>query len=104
MNKSKKNIGNIHDLNKDFESRVRLGIMSVLMVNEWVDFLTMKDLLKITDGNLASHITALEKNQYLEIKKQFEGKKTKTSYRITKKGRSGFTEHINALESILGKT
>lgn len=103
MSKSKKNIGIIHALNKDFESRVRLGIMSVLMVNDWVDFLTMKDLLNITDGNLASHITALEKKQYIEIKKQFEGKKTRTSYRVTKLGKASFTEHLNALESLLTK-
>lgn len=101
MSKIKKNIGIIHALNKDFESRVRLGIMSVLMVNDWVDFLTMKDLLKITDGNLASHINALESKQYIEIKKQFEGKKTKTSYRVTKLGRSSFSGHLNALESLL---
>ncbi len=103
MSKIKKNTGIIDALNKDFESRVRLGIMSVLMVNDWVDFLTMKDLLKITDGNLASHINALEKKQYVEIKKQFEGKKTKTSYRITKLGKSGFTGHLNALEALLNK-
>lgn len=101
MSKSRKNTGIIHALNKDFESRVRLGIMSVLMVNDWVDFLTMKDLLKITDGNLASHINALEKKQYIEIKKQFEGKKTKTSYRVTKLGKSSFTEHLNGLEALL---
>lgn len=101
MAKNKKNTGIIHALNKDFESRVRLGIMSVLMVNDWVDFLTMKDLLKITDGNLASHINALEKKQYLEIRKQFAGKKTKTSYRITRSGRSGFREHLDALEYLL---
>jgi hypothetical protein len=49
----------ISKLNKQFESRVRLGIMSVLMVNESVDFVTLKDLLDITDGNLASHLSAL---------------------------------------------
>lgn len=91
----------IQSLNKDFESRVRLGIMSVLMVNEWVDFLEMKALLKITDGNLASHSSALEKKGYIEVKKQFVGKKTKTSYHITKPGRRLFTDHLNALEQLL---
>ena len=52
----------IENLNKVFESRVRLGIMSILMVNEWVEFKTLKELLKVTDGNLASHLSALEKN------------------------------------------
>ena len=55
----------IEGLNKHFESRIRLGVMSVLMVNDWVDFNTMKELLSLTDGNLASHIKALEKNEYI---------------------------------------
>ena len=69
----------ISQLNKEFESRVRLGIMSVLMVNDWVDFNEMKQLLEVTDGNLAGHSSALEKANYIEIKKEFVGKKPKTS-------------------------
>ncbi|WP_066434370.1 winged helix-turn-helix domain-containing protein [Chryseobacterium sp. CCH4-E10] len=94
---------NINQLNKEFESRVRLGIMSVLMVNDWVDFSEMKNLLEITDGNMASHSNALEKSGYIEVKKEFVGKKPKTSYRVTQSGREAFTEHINALEKLLGK-
>ncbi|MDN4013816.1 transcriptional regulator [Chryseobacterium gambrini] len=94
---------NINQLNKEFESRVRLGIMSVLMVNDWVDFSEMKSLLEITDGNLASHSNALEKAAYIEVKKEFVGKKPKTSYRVTQNGREAFTEHLNALEKLLGK-
>lgn len=94
---------NINQLNKEFESRVRLGIMSVLMVNDWVDFKEMKDLLDVTDGNLASHSSALEKAGFIEIKKEFVGKKPKTSYRVTQSGRQAFTEHLNALEKLLGK-
>ncbi|HJS00244.1 MAG TPA: transcriptional regulator [Flavobacterium sp.] len=90
----------IDNLNKDFESRVRLGIMSVLMVNEWIDFTEMKSLLDITDGNLASHSTALEKANYIEIKKEFVGKKPKTSYRATQLGRQAFTQHLNTLEKL----
>ena len=67
----------ISQLNKEFESRVRLGIMSVLMVNDWVDFNEMKQLLEVTDGNLASHSSALEKSNYIEIKKEFVGKNQK---------------------------
>lgn len=93
----------ISQLNKEFESRVRLGIMSVLMVNDWVDFSEMKSLLEITDGNLASHSNALEKSNYIEVKKEFVGKKPKTSYRVTQNGRTAFTEHLNALEKLLGK-
>ena len=94
---------NINNLNKNFESRVRLGIMSVLMVNDWVDFNEMKNLLDVTDGNLASHSTALEKVEYIEIKKEFVGKKPKTSYRVTQSGRKAFNEHLTALEKLLGK-
>mgnify|MGYP003607046821 FL=1 len=94
---------NITQLNKEFESRVRLGIMSVLMVNDWVDFNEMKNLLEVTDGNLASHSSALEKSKFIEIKKEFVSKKTKTSYRVTQSGRDAFKEHLNALEKLLGK-
>ncbi|MBZ4190188.1 winged helix-turn-helix domain-containing protein [Niabella beijingensis] len=91
----------IEKLNKDFESRVRLGIMSVLVVNSWVDFLEMKEHLGVTDGNLASHITALEAKKYIEVKKEFVGKKTRTSYKVTKSGKESFVQHINALERLL---
>jgi DNA-binding MarR family transcriptional regulator len=93
-------MGMIDKLNKDFESRVRLGIMSVLMVNDWVDFTEMKSLLNITDGNLASHSTSLEKSKYIEVKKEFVGKKPKTSYRVTNSGRVAFNAHLNALEKL----
>lgn len=91
----------LEHLNKDFESRVRLGIMSVLVVNNWVDFLEMKDHLQVTDGNLASHINALEQKNYIEVKKEFVGKKPKTSYKITRQGRASFEKHIGALEKLL---
>lgn len=94
---------NINQLNKEFESRVRLGIMSVLMVNDWVDFSEMKSLLEITDGNLASHSNALEKAGYIEVKKEFVGKKPKTSYRVTQSGREAFTQHLNMLEKLIGR-
>ncbi|MGE9312076.1 winged helix-turn-helix domain-containing protein [Niabella sp. CJ426] len=91
----------LEHLNKDFESRVRLGIMSILVVNEWIDFLEMKDHLQVTDGNLASHINALEQKKYIEVKKEFVGKKPKTSYKVTKTGKEAFEKHINALEKLL---
>lgn len=94
-------MGIIDKLNKDFESRVRLGIMSILMVNDWVDFTEMKLLLDITDGNLASHSSALEKGEYIEVKKEFVGKKPKTSYRVTNKGRVAFEQHLKSLEKLL---
>ena len=91
----------IGDLNKAFESRVRLGMMSILLVNDFVDFATLKEQLQITDGNLASHIAALEKLGYIEIRKQFIGKKPNTSYFATKAGKKAFTEHLDALEKLI---
>lgn len=91
----------IENLNKLFESRIRLGVMSVLIVSDWVDFKDLKEKLQVTDGNLASHITALEKNKFIEVRKSFIGKKPNTSYRITDEGKVAFTNHINALESLI---
>ncbi len=93
----------IDDLNKAFESRIRLGVMSILMVNDSVDFNTFKELLNITDGNLASHASALEKLDFILIQKQFVGKKPNTTYSITRKGKKAFTEHLDALEKLLKK-
>ena len=93
----------IDKLNKQFENRIRLRIMSALMVNDVVDFLTLKELLDVTDGNLASHINALEKADYIAVKKEFVGKKTKTSYVVTNLGRKEFIQHLNALEKLLKK-
>jgi DNA-binding MarR family transcriptional regulator len=94
----------IGELNKAFESRVRLGIMSILLVNESVDFNTLKELLQVTDGNIASHITALEKLNYIEIRKQFIGKKPNTSYAVTTSGKKAFAEHLDALERLIKST
>lgn len=91
----------IEDLNKAFESRVRLGIMSILMVNDFVDFSMLKEQLHITDGNLASHLNALKKLKYLDIRKQFIGKKPNTSYTTTNAGKKAFSEHLDALERLI---
>lgn len=91
----------IANLNKHFESRVRLGAMSILMVNDWVDFSSLKELLNVTDGNLASHIKSLEAEGYIEVKKQFVGNKPNTSYRATIEGRKAFEMHLQALEDLL---
>ena len=94
----------IGELNKAFESRVRLGIMSILLVNDSVDFNTLKEMLQVTDGNIASHITALEKLNYIEVRKQFIGKKPNTSYAVTSSGKKAFAEHLDALEKLIKST
>ena len=91
----------IADINKAFENRIRLGIMSILMVHDWVDFGELKETLNLTDGNLASHISALEKEEYIQIKKAFIGKRPNTSFQATKAGKQAFQEHLNALESLI---
>lgn len=88
-------------LNKAFESRIRLGIMSMLMVEDWVDFNTMKEELDATDGNLASHVATLEKLEYLVVNKTFVGKKPLTTYKITALGREEFNRHLDTLEKLL---
>ena len=91
----------IEDLNKAFESRMRLGIMSILMVNDFVDFSALKEQLHVTDGNLASHLNALEKLKFIAVRKQFIGKKPNTSYATTIAGKKAFGEHLDALERLI---
>lgn len=92
----------IENLDKAFESRVRLGIMSVLTASGQSDFNTLKGMLGVSDGNLASHIRALEELGYIETQKQFIGRKPNTSYCVTDAGRKAFSAHIEALSSLLG--
>ena len=92
----------IENLNKIFDSRIRLGIMSALMVNTDVNFNELKELLDITDGNLASHLKTLEENAFIKVQKGFIGRKTNTSYSITKLGEKSFKQHLDALEKMIG--
>ena len=92
----------IANLNKAFDSRIRLGIMSVLIVNDTVDFNTLKELLELTDGNLASHIKALENLGYIQTIKQFISRKPNTRYKITDQGRTSFQDHLGALSNLIG--
>jgi len=91
----------ITGLNKVFESRIRLGVMSVLMVNEEISFNDLKEMLQVTDGNLATHLVNLEENGFIKVHKGFIGKKTNTTYAITRAGEKAFAEHITALENMI---
>lgn len=91
----------IHTLNKAFDNRVRLGVMAVLMANESVSFNELKEALDLTDGNLASHVAALEKAGYVTVSKQFIGKKPNTTYAASTEGKSAFQEHLTVLEKLL---
>ncbi|WP_422361378.1 winged helix-turn-helix domain-containing protein [Reichenbachiella sp.] len=91
----------LKDLNKAFENKVRLGIMSALVVNENLDFNALKELLAVTDGNLASHLKSLEKSKYISFQKEFLGRKPNTKYSATKAGQKAFVLHIKAIEKLL---
>lgn len=91
----------INGLNKAFDSRVRLGIMSVLSVNDELDFNALKEYLDVTDGNLASHLRALEADEFIAVEKSFIGRKPNTKYSITKVGKKAFVKHIEALEKLI---
>ena len=91
----------LEQFNKAFENRIRLQIMSVLVANENYDFNSLKDLLEVTDGNLASHLKALEKEKYILVNKTFIGRKPNTQYAVSEKGRSGFIKHLEALENLI---
>jgi DNA-binding MarR family transcriptional regulator len=88
-------------LDKVLEHRVRLQIMSVLITNDGYEFNSLKEMLGITDGNLASHIKALEREKYLSVSKSFVDRKPNTKYKITERGRNAFKKHLDALEAVV---
>ncbi|AIZ40193.1 transcriptional regulator [Cellulophaga baltica 18] len=96
-------MGLINNINKTFDHRIRLGMMSILMVNEYADFNMFKELLDVTDGNLASHAKALEKEDYIMVEKRFIGRKPNTRYSATALGKTAFKKHIDALENLIKK-
>ena len=91
----------IEQLNKVFDSRIRLGIMSALIMNNRTNFNELKELIQVTDGNLASHMKTLEEAQYIQVEKGFIGRKTNTTYLITTAGKKAFRAHLDALEKMI---
>lgn len=91
----------INGLHKAFESRIRIGIMSALAVNDRLDFNSLKEYLDVTDGNLASHLKGLEKEEFIGVEKAFVGRKPNTKYFITQEGKKAFDDHLKALEKII---
>lgn len=88
-------------LDKALEHRLRLQIMSVLVANDSYDFNSLKELMNVTDGNLATHIKALEKEKYISVNKSFVDKKPRTKYKVTERGRTAFKKHLDALEQLI---
>ena len=91
----------IDQINRVFENRTRLGIMSAVMVNEAIDFVSLRRLLGVTDGNLSSNIAVLESLKFVRVRKRIIRKKTNTSFSITDAGRKAFKAHLAALESLI---
>ena len=91
----------IAGLNKIFDNRIRLGVMSILMVNEEVNFNDLKQMLEVTDGNLATHLQTLEESAYIKVQKGFIGRKTNTTYSVTRAGEKAFNDHIAGLEKMI---
>lgn len=78
--------------------------MSALAVNAVLDFNSLKDFLDVTDGNLASHLKALEKEEFIGMEKSFVGRKPNTKYFMTKNGKKAFDDHLKALEKLINKS
>jgi len=91
----------ISQLNKVFDNRMRIGIMSTLMVQEEINFNDLKAIVEATDGNLASHLKTLEDHKYIKVKKGFIGRKTNTIYAVTATGEQAFRKHLAALAKII---
>ena len=92
------------ELNETIHQPVRLRIMAALVTldtgNE-LDFTYLRKLLDVTDGNLASHLKGLEKEEYILVHKSFLGRKPNTNYEATEKGKKAFKLHLDALEQLI---
>ena len=80
---------------------IRSKLVSLLIANDELPFKALKESLAVTDGNLSTHLSKLEKEGYVHIKKTFEGKRPKTVVHISKIGREAFELYIEALKSFI---
>lgn len=89
------------ELDEIFHSRIRLAISSILIANGEVDFVTLKNQVKATDGNMNTHLKKLEESGYVSVTKTFEGRKPVTYYKLTKHGNDSFKEYVSRLEQFI---
>lgn len=89
------------DLNDIFQSKARLGIMTLLISMGPSDFVSLKSQLQLTDGNLGAHIRVLEEAGYLQVEKSFVGRKPRTACQITDQGREAFLKYLKQLEEVI---
>jgi len=90
-----------HELDELIHSRARLGIMSILTAVDEADFAYLKEKLAVTDGNLGAHLRKLEDAGYITVKKEFVGRRPRTSYSITQVGRRAFEAYLKELEKLV---
>lgn len=86
-------------------NKARLGIMTMLITlgkHGEVDFNFIRDSLKLTDGNLASHMKKLRDAEYIQVMKFNINKKSRTIYIATDKGKDAFETHANAIKKVIG--
>jgi DNA-binding MarR family transcriptional regulator len=92
---------NLSEIDNIIHEKARLGIMSILMVHNEAEFIYLKDMLELTSGNLNAHLKVLEDNGYIKVKKEFVGRKPRTTYKLTPKGRKMFNKYVSTLEKII---
>jgi DNA-binding MarR family transcriptional regulator len=92
------------DLDRLIHERLRLGIISALVVNESLGFTELRDLLKTTDGNVSVHARKLEEAGYLSCTKSFVGRTPHTEFRITTRGRRALERYLAHMEALIAAT
>ncbi len=93
--------GNYQSLDELLHSRIRLAIVSILVMVEEIDFPALRDRVGATDGNLNAHLKKLEEAGYIGVKKKFIERKPVTRYRLTVKGRDSFKKYVETLEGFI---
>lgn len=88
-------------LDRVIHEKGRLAIMSMLAASPELSFTELRDALTMTDGNLTTHIRALQEAGYLAVAKSFQNRRPLTTCSLTAAGRRAFTEYINLLEKIV---
>jgi len=89
------------ELDPVLDSRMRVGILALLLNGDEVEFVRLRDMLDATDGNLAKHLRRLEEARYVKMRKSFVGRRPRTTYSITSKGRAALDNHVRLLAGLL---
>ena len=92
------------NLDRLIHERTRLAIVSALAVNSSLTFKELKDLLRVTDGNLSVHARKLEDAGYVACNKSFDGRLPKTEYRLASLGRRALEKYLDHMEALIHAT